>query len=406
VGGYASDVSARRDAEYEGPTVTATSDAAAPDEATLETRCEQGTRLAEEGELEAAERIFAEVVGLGDTPLRARAALGLAVVRHDLGDGPGARDADRIAIAGEDPEYAPRASCHLATCQEADGNLDEARAAWQRVIGFGNPTYLPAAHVALGRLADEAGDSDAADAHWRAAARTDDPDYAPLAAHALGSRLLDEGDAPAAQRIFAEVAERMPERAAARLRTGVAISHLEQAITALGGALDADDPGVTALAIELLARTLPLRGDDDAAAGVWEHGLNHSDARVAGDVRDRLRRGFGVVDGAPDGSPDGGGPYWWERHVETATGQGSLALLAAELFTALDRMHDQVAVSYARAPRRLPGEIRAALDRAVRVPGDYPWGRDLHEDFRERFGHAAGHDPLPEGWPDGAPGTR
>lgn len=386
---------------------------ATPDEATEDARCEEARRLATEGDLEAAERIFAEVVALGDTPARAQAAMGLAAVRYDLGDGPGAREADRIAIDTAHPEYAPRAACHLAMCAENEGATDEARAAWERVLAFGNAAYLPAAHYSLGHLAEQEGQEDAAIGHWRQAAASGDSHYAPLAAHALGARLLDDGDPAAAQRVFADVAGRLPPQEAARLWTSLAISHIEQAIAALGRALDADDPDVTPLAVELMARILPLRGHDDTAAQVWEHGLAHADQHVADDVRARLRRGFGIDEAEPPtGDEDGGDdpprtPYWWEQYVETAAYQGTLPLLTAELFGALDRLHDTVAVPYVRAGRRVPAEVRDALGEAVRVPSDYAWGRDLHDSFRERLAEATGsRDLLPEGWPEDGTGAK
>jgi len=377
---------------------------ATPDEATVDARCEEARRLATEGDLEAAARIFAEVVALGDIPARAQAAMGLAAVRYDLGDIPGAREADRIAIATEHPEYGPRAACHLAMCAETDGTPDEARAAWERVIGFGNPAYLPAAHHGLGHLDDADGDVDKAVTHWRQAVASGDAHYAPLAAQALGGRLLDQGDPAAAQRVFADVAGRVPPEEAARLWTSLAISHIEQGIAALGRALDAEDPETTPLAVELMARMLPLRGQDDAAAQVWEHGLAHGDPQIAEDVRARLRRGFGIDDAEPADGDDGTeprAPYWWEGYVETAAYQGTLPLLTAELFGALDRMHDTVAVPYVRSGRRVPAEVRDALGAAVRVPSEYAWGRDLHDDFRTRLAEATGsRDLLPEGWPD------
>jgi len=385
---------------------------ATPDEATVDARCEEARRLATEGDLEAAERIFAEVVALGDTPARAQAAMGLAAVRYDLGDASGAREADRIAIDSGHPEYGPRAACHLAMCEENEGKAEEARAAWERVLAFGNADYLPAAHYSLGHLAELDGDEDATVSHWRQAASSGDPHFAPLAAHALGARLLDQGDPAAAQRVFADVAGRVPPEEAARLWTSLAISHIEQAISALGRALDADDPDVTPLAVELMARILPLRGQDDTAAQVWEHGLAHEDPQVADDVRARLRRGFGIDEPeAPAADAEEGAapraPYWWEGYVETAAYQGTLPLLTAELFGALDRMHDTVAVPYVRAGRRVPAEVRDALGEAVRVPSDYAWGRDLHDSFRARLAEATGsRDLLPEGWPDEAAGGK
>jgi hypothetical protein len=92
---------------------------------------------------------------------------------------------------------------------------------------------------------------------------------------------------------------------AGRLRVLLGMAHLDMACgefaAAVEGGGDADD---TALAIELLARTLPLRGRDDDAGAVWDYGLGHPDEAVAGQVR--LRRGR---DGGPfTGDPDAGEP--------------------------------------------------------------------------------------------------
>ncbi|RMI33104.1 tetratricopeptide repeat protein, partial [Actinomadura harenae] len=83
--------------------------------------CERARRLAEDGESGPAAALFGEVLALGDTPERARAALGLAVVLDDAGDVAGAREADRAAIATGDPEYGARAAYHLALTHERAG---------------------------------------------------------------------------------------------------------------------------------------------------------------------------------------------------------------------------------------------------------------------------------------------
>ncbi len=49
------------------------------------------------------------------------------------------------------------------------------------------------------------------------------------------------------------------------------------------------DADTAALAIELLARTLPLRGRDADAETVWSYGLDHEDADLAAQVE--MRRG-------------------------------------------------------------------------------------------------------------------
>ncbi|MFD0534379.1 hypothetical protein ACFQY7_12005 [Actinomadura luteofluorescens] len=90
-------------------------DAVSDDAARL---CEEARGLAEDGEAERAALLFERVLALGDTPFRARAALGLAVVLDDAGHVERAREADRAAIATADPEYGPRAAYHLALTHE------------------------------------------------------------------------------------------------------------------------------------------------------------------------------------------------------------------------------------------------------------------------------------------------
>ncbi|WP_327092826.1 hypothetical protein OIE66_19955 [Nonomuraea sp. NBC_01738] len=82
-----------------------------------------------------------------------------------------------------------------------------------------------------------------------------------------------------------------PQEALARLRVQLGIAHLELACAEFAGAVEeGEEPHTSALAIELLARTLPLRGRTDDAARVWEYGLRHGDGALAGEVRRRYDR--------------------------------------------------------------------------------------------------------------------
>lgn len=380
---------------------------ATPDEATAEAeeRFREARRRLEEGDLDGAARIFEELLDLADTGLRAQAALGLAVIRDDLGDVAGACAADRIAIFTGDPEYAPRAAYHLAVCCQRADRPEEARTAWQTVVDLGHPDYLPAAHFALGDLADTAGDFAGAQVHWQRAIDSGDPHYAPSAAHALADRLLGQGDSAAAQDVL-EAAVRTEWGAdAPELWASLGIVHLERAMAAFQRAVDIDDPEVTPLAVELLARTLPLRGETTAAADIWRHGLSHPDPEVAAAVRERLRRDFGGGDepGGEQGHPHS---RWWEPVVEDAVRHGALPPLTDEVFTALDALYGLVAAAYVRGGRRLSGAVGDALGRAVRVPDGYDWGRDLRDSLRARLGEApdAAGDVPPEGRPGDAPG--
>ncbi|WP_242909872.1 tetratricopeptide repeat protein [Actinomadura terrae] len=358
--------------------------------------CEEARTLAEGGSADRAALLFERVLALGDTPYRARAALGLAVVLDDAGEVARARDADRAAIATGDPEYGPRAAYHLALTHERAGEPGGAAPAWQAVVDFGNPAYLPPAHLALARIADDEGDAEAARGHWEAVVATGDPEYAPPAAHDLAQRLLERGEPAAAQRVLT-AGLRLIDRAGApyayaRLATLLGIAYLDQAIAAFAASLGDPsapaDPEVGPLATELLARTLPLRGRGAEAGEVWRRGL--SDPGVAGQVRARLRRDFGADE--EDADP---ADLWWEPVVEQSVTDGTLPALAGEAFGALDHMYALLAVRYADDPReRRPGETHEVLGRAVDVPSDYPWGPLLHESFAERLRLAMG---APEG---------
>jgi tetratricopeptide (TPR) repeat protein len=255
---------------------------------------EEAREAAEHGDLGHAARIYQQILNLGDVPQRAQAALGLAVALDGHGDLEGARAADRIAIATKDAEYGPRAAYHLALSYERTGDRERAREAWRLIVDFGNAGYLPPAYLALAQLADEDGDVAAAGEWWERAVATGDEEYAPVAAHDYALRLLDLGEAARAERVLAHTLEqvdrRMTSQARARLSVNLGIAHLEQAIAAFGEVLVGGeaDPDVAPLAIELLARALPLRGREEAATEVWRRGL--SDPGLTEAVRARLHR--------------------------------------------------------------------------------------------------------------------
>ncbi|MGW0065753.1 hypothetical protein ACWDTT_38410 [Streptosporangium sandarakinum] len=248
---------------------------------------ETARRLAEDGDLDAAAAIFAELAADPADPDRAQAAVGLAVVLEERGDVPGARSAARTALATGHPEFAAQAACLLARSFEREELPDQARAAWQAALGIGNPAYVPLAHMALARLAT--GDEEAEEA-LRAALATGDPEIASRAAQRLAEFFLQEGEAgQAADAVLAALA--VPDVAdAARLRVLLGIAHLDLACAEFAAAVEEDgDVETGALAIELLARTLPLRGRDEDAERVWRYGLD-GDADLAAEVRLRHDR--------------------------------------------------------------------------------------------------------------------
>lgn len=380
-----------------GVVMSATSDEATADPSL---RCEEARRLAESGDLERAARLFEEVLGLGDVPQRAQAALGLAVVLEDSGDVEGAREADWAAIETRDSEYGPRAAYHLALGHERTGERAQAGQAWRVVADFGNPAYLPPAFLALARLADDEGDAAGASDWWERAIETGDEEYAPVAAHDLAHRLLEQGESARAQRVLAD-ALRLVDRATApyayaRLAAAIGIAHLDQAIGAFGAVLETGEGGdaeVAALATELLARTLPLRGRGEESPEVWRRGL--TDPLLAEQVRARLRRDL------PAGE-DEAGELWWEPHVESALRANTLPSLTGEVFGALDHMYALIALRYAEDEGDLPAETHELLGRVVQVPSEFAWGRGLHDSFAERLRVAMGSQApvLPPRWPD------
>ncbi|NUP38141.1 MAG: hypothetical protein HOY76_14280 [Streptomyces sp.] len=249
-------------------------------------------RLAEGGDLEGAAAILTELVADPHSPDRAQAAVGLAVVLDERGDTDAARAAARTALATGHPEYAAQAACHLAQGFEREGRDDQARAAWQAVLGVGTPAYVPLAHLALARLA---GSPEEAEKELRAAAETGlsagDTEVGAHAVRQLADLMLEHGEPGEAAGLLVDALEFAPERELPGLRVLLGIAHLELACAEFAEAVESGaDPQTGALAIELLARTLPLRGRTEDAGRVWSYGLEHEDATMAAEVRLRFHR--------------------------------------------------------------------------------------------------------------------
>ncbi|MBB4943134.1 hypothetical protein FHR32_007534, partial [Streptosporangium album] len=155
-------------------------------------------------------------------------------------------------------------------------------------LGVGNSAYVPVAHMALARLAE--GQREAEEA-LRAALATADPEIASSAAQRLAELLLGEQEAGEAAGVLLEALSVPDVAEVARLRVLLGIAHLELACAEFAGAIEeGGDVETGALAIELLARTLPLRGRDEDAEQVWRYGLDSADEDLAEDVRLRLNR--------------------------------------------------------------------------------------------------------------------
>ncbi|TYB70923.1 hypothetical protein FXF51_00310 [Nonomuraea sp. PA05] len=252
-------------------------------------------RLAEHGDLAAAARILGELAADPEGPDRAQAAVGLAVVLEQRGDVEGARAAARTALATGHPEYAAQAACHLAQGFEREGRDEQARAAWQAVLGVGTAAYVPLAHLALGRLAVRGEQLDEADKEFRAAMDTGaEHGEERLGAHAaaeLAELMLEHGEPGAAAEVLLDALDFAPGDEVPGLRVQLGIAHLELACAEFAESVEGGaDAQTGALAIELLARTLPLRGRAEDADQVWSYGLEHEDETLAAEVRLRYHR--------------------------------------------------------------------------------------------------------------------
>ncbi|QVQ52969.1 tetratricopeptide repeat protein [Spiractinospora alimapuensis] len=378
--------------------------------------CDQARDLANGGHLKRAARLYEKAARHDGGAGQARALFGLAVVRFDLGDVEGAREADTRAIETGHREYAPRAAHHLALCREETEDPEGARVAWRTVLELGNERYLAAAHHGLARLAESEGDLAEAARHWEGVERhaDADPDTAVTAAADHGRRLLARGDTEGAARQVKRGRAQETQGRDASLGLVSAAVHLERAIVELGGVLDDEerDPEATRLQapedraaiVELLARLLALRGDPGAAREVWTRGVEHRDVELAAGVQDRLRRGFLTPElAAPDDGtePDAAAEPWWDGYVAAAVADDSLPLLTGELFLALTQMHAHLGSVHAAGSATPVDALWAAVLSGLRVPSDYAWGASLHADFADRLSQASGgHAVLPENWPD------
>jgi hypothetical protein len=111
------------------------------------------------------------------------------------------------------------------------------------------------------------------------------------ASQQLADLLMERGEPGEAAEVLLDALEDASGDDAARLRVQLGIAHLELACAEFAGAVEDGGEGqTTALAIELLARTLPLRGRADDADHVWAYGLNHDDETLASEVRLRYDR--------------------------------------------------------------------------------------------------------------------
>ncbi|MEV0612204.1 hypothetical protein AB0I81_02700 [Nonomuraea sp. NPDC050404] len=251
--------------------------------------------LAERGDLEAAAAILGELAADPEGPDRAQAAVGLAVVLEQRGDVEAARAAARTALATGHPEYAAQAACHLAQGFEREGREEQARAAWQAVLGVGTAEYVPLAHLALARLAVAAEHPEEVEKELRAAVRAGleagDERIAAHAAQQLAELLVEHGEPGEAAEVLLDALEFAPEDEVPGLRVQLGIAHLELACAEFAGCVEGGaDPQTNALAIELLARTLPLRGRAEDAERVWTYGLGHGDETLAAEVLLRYQR--------------------------------------------------------------------------------------------------------------------
>ncbi|WP_160051704.1 lipopolysaccharide assembly protein LapB [Nocardiopsis sp. FR26] len=385
-----------------------TEEAAAVPDGDAEDLCDQAQDLAESGHLARAAALYQQAAAAPHPGTRARALLGLAVVRDRGGDLPAAREAARAALETGDARHAPRAAYHLALSLEEDGQAEEAERVWRGLLDLGGAAYAAVARYGLARAAEERGDTGGAEEHWEAALTLP-----------AGSREISRLHAATVVDAARDLAERLlarglPGAAAAAVERGLAVAddprlrllraaaHLEHAIADAGAVVEragredgeAPEPETSAAAVEVLAGLFALRGDPAKAERVWRLGLEASGPETADRVRGRLHRGF-----ASPEEEDGRGP-WWEPYLEEAAASASAPALAGELFAVVTQMHALLAVPVVEGESR-PAVLRAAMEQALRTPSELVWGPDVHADFRRRLSEAmGGRDVLPEGWPD------
>lgn len=375
--------------------------------------CDQAQDLAENGHLKRAAKLYQQAVAANPQPrVQARALLGLAVVQDQRGDLAAAREAARRALATGDARYAPRAAYHLALSLEQEGAHGEAARVWHRLLDLGGPAYTAVGRYGLAREAERRGEEAEAEEHWEAVLELPPGDTAISRLHAatvidaardLAGRLLERG---------------RPDAAAAAVERGLAVgddpglrllraaAHLERAIADVGTVVDPGpsegeqgprpEPHTSGAAVELLAGLLALRGEPGSAERVWRMGLDSRDRDTSDAVRERLRRSFAQTAGQEEEPPE----PWWDVYLEEAVATSSAPALAGELFAVVTQMHALLAVPVVEGEAR-PAALRAAMEEALRTPGELVWGGAVHADFRRRLSAAMGEDVLPENWPDG-----
>jgi tetratricopeptide (TPR) repeat protein len=158
-----------------------------------------------------------------------------------------------------------------------------------------DPRADPVRQIDQARRLYEAGELDAAAALFAELATTEgthDRAQAALGLAVVAERmaedLLAEGRPDEAADVVLQALEVTD---APRLRVLLGIAHLEMACAEFAAAVEAGpDADTAALAIELLARTLPLRGRDGDAETVWRYGFEHADDTLAAQVRQRYDR--------------------------------------------------------------------------------------------------------------------
>ncbi len=158
----------------------------------------------------------------------------------------------------------------------------------------------PGRQIDHARRLAEAGDLDAAAAIFaEVAVDVEAPERAEGAAglsavaERMAEQLLEDGEPGQAADLLLRALSVPGVTDPARLRVLLGLAHLDMACGEFAGAVEEGDgaeAGTGALAIELLARVLPLRGRDDDAETVWRYGLAHPDAALAEEVRLRLSR--------------------------------------------------------------------------------------------------------------------
>lgn len=122
------------------------------------------------GDLESAARMYRMGMDSGDSIEGPQAAINLGcLLRDDLGDLGGAREAFEQAARSGHRDFTPAAINNLAAIAQLQENTNEAEHGYRQVVASAHPDYAPIAMLNLAAVLDRVGDIEGA-REWNKAA--------------------------------------------------------------------------------------------------------------------------------------------------------------------------------------------------------------------------------------------